>query len=276
MDTGINHNLAHFSFQMGRYVDELGMAAPVVVKQQAGLLARTLINLTPPDNKGVLAQRIDSQVKAAFNWLGEEALAKAHAAGSVMAPSAPASGAIWYGFQADKVYGIAADKDMTASSAEDLYKLYFTANVTKQGRRNVGRRGKQTFYLWSKITTKTATVNKLAARLKSHVGRLKAGWLPGWHGADSPAGTLGPVPDWINRHRQGARGYFVDGLGTPGCPTFTLVNYARGAGSWKMGQITYNALALRSKAMAADLVLYIRGIKKVGGAGANQAGEGEA
>jgi hypothetical protein len=262
---GITHNLAHFNFTMGRYVDELGMAAPVVVKRQAGLLARTLIQMTPPRDLAKTREQITTRVEDTFDVLRQNT---GYSGDERCGGKAGRGDVIWYAFNSRGIYGVARDKDMTRADTDALYKAYFASRrLTKHGRVIAGKRGKQTVYIWQKIATTADQVAQLATRLKRHVGRLKAGWIPSWKAAGAPAGSMGPVPEYVNRHASGARGYCVDGLGIKGCPTFTLANYAVGASEKKLGPIMRNALAVRAKAMTADILLYVRGIKKVGAAG---------
>jgi hypothetical protein len=44
-----------------------------------------------------------------------------------------------------------------------------------------------------------------------------------------------------------------------------MANYAVGARESTLGKIVNSAIKLRAKAMTADILLYVRGIKKVGG-----------
>ena len=263
MDVGFSHNLAHFNTQMARYVDELGMAAPVVVRQQAGLLARTLIQLTPPKSISVTRGKIQSRVEDTFDVLRESHWHSGEAL--LEGPKAGQGDVRWCAVTRKGIYGVAKDKDLTRASTNELYEAYFAnRRLTKEGRVIAGRRGKQTVYIWQKIATTRSQVDRLASRLKNHVGRLKAGWLPSWKEAGAPGGSMGAVPEYVMKHAGGARGYFVNGLGVQGCPTFTMANYAMGARERTLGKIMRDAMRVRAKAMAADILLYVKGVKKVG------------
>jgi hypothetical protein len=104
----------------------------------------------------------------------------------------------------------------------------------------------------------------VVTKVKQHVGRLKAGWLSSWRFAGAPEGNNGSVPQFVLQHERAARGYYIDGLGIPGGPSITLVNYAKGATAENCGYLVQRGVAIRAKAMIADLQLYVRGIKKVG------------
>ncbi len=131
----------------------------------------------------------------------------------------------WYAFTPRGIYGVAQDYDLTNATVAGLYATYFQTKTNKMGRIIVGKRGKQTIYLWQKYTVNEQTVKKLIERLKKHIGRLKAGWTVAWNKLGQPGQ---PVPGWITRHENGARGDGIDGLGIPDQPSFTLINRALG------------------------------------------------
>lgn len=238
---------------MANVADTLGAtgdSASKFVRYQAGQLHQTMVRLTPPKNRAKTNAAIERRVDAKFHTLRNPAFDHTHSGSDSVE---------WYGFQPNAIFGVAKDSDMTKASADDLYQFYFKTRLNKQGRIVAGRRGKQTVYIWQKVTTKESTVNRLKARLKRHIGRLKAAWLPSWEELGRPGK---PPAQWIARHAEGARGYAINGLGIKGHPQFTMANRALGAG--KLHGIAMAAMRLRSKAMLTDMRLIIAGKKRAG------------
>lgn len=257
MDAGFETNFGDFNRNMARYCDELGMAGPEVVRKQAGLLARTLIELSGPKSVSKAKEKIGAGVQRAFGSdsrdSGIETGGK-HGSGDVH----------WYSWDEKNLRGIARDVDVRDKTSDDLYDLYnkLRGMQTSRGMLIAGKRGKQTIKIWQKYVAKKSQLAKLIRRLQGHIGRRQAGWLPAWRITGSPQGSAGPVGQKVLDHENGARGFYLDGLGIPNGPTFELVNTA--VGSSKLNAIVSSALRIRAKAMADDLRLYIRGIKKVG------------
>lgn len=257
MDAGFETNFEQFNRNMARYCDELGMAGPEVVRKQAGLLARTLINLSGPKDIGKARDKIEAGVHKAF---GQDS----HDGAPQRGGKHGRDDVDWYSWDHQNLRGIARDVDVRDKSADDLYTLYNQLREvqTTKGMIVAGRRGKQTVKIWQKYVARISQLKKLIKRLKGHIGRRQAGWLPSWRVSGSPQGSQGPVSQQVLRHETGARGYYLDGLGIPNGPTFTLINTAAGAS--KLTPMVSSALRIRAKAMSDDLRLYIRGVKKVG------------
>ena len=264
MNAGFSDNFAHFNTQMARYVDDLGMAAPVVVWQQAGLLARTLIQLTPPRDPEKARDKVERDINGVFGQMTESF--KNHGSNDD-SPKHGYGDVYWYHWDDQSLTGKKKLNDSTGADVESLRLLYYKmkSRPTTGNIQYVGTRGKQGVYIKEQFLVNPTTQHQLIRHLRENVGRLKAGWLPGWKAAGSPAGSAGAVPVFVTRHDTGARGYVVDGLGIKGCPAFTMANYAAGARASTLGRIMVSALNLRAKAMMADILLYVRGVKKVGG-----------
>lgn len=219
------------------------------VREQCGQLTRTLINVTPPRNLAKTRAGIDKAVPAKFKLLNEDFSGHEPDAGT---------GMTWYHWNKNFLYGMAPAQDKRKASVDDLYKLYF--RITKTGRLRADfrfARKHQRVLIWQKTVTKVSTGKKLATRLKGHIGRLKAGWLPSWD-VLKPAGR--PPAAYVTKHRDGARGAFIDGLGIPNQPTFTIIN--RGLGIRKAEGFLRMGLAIRIRAMGTDTRLYLRGVKE--------------
>ena len=248
------------SFIAGK-IDFIHQAGPKVVRVEAGRLVQTLIKVTPPTEPAKTRDSIGGKVDATFHVLGTENgrswtefdQGGKHGYGDVA----------WYAFQPNAIFGVAKDVDMTGASAAELYSVYqANRRQTKEGRIMAGKRGKQTVYIWRKITTLAKEVAVLKARLKKHVGRLKAGWLPTWKDLGRPQGTYAP-PQWVTQHEAGALGYSINGLGDPRFPQFTLENHAKGAGSQKMNALVKTALDIRSKAMVQRMTFLVKHPEKL-------------
>lgn len=252
-------NFELFNRRLQQKVDKLGLAGPVVVKKEAGQLCRTLVELTGPKSRYKAKQKISSKVGGFFQVLGSENPhnyddGKKEGHGDVW----------WYSFTPKAVFGVAKDKDMTKATPDELYSFYFSTKVNRLGRIVGKTRGKQTYYIWQKVITTKARVQKLIKRLQDHLGRQKAGWAITWRGElGSPNGTLGPVPEWVMRHavRGKARGTAINGLGIKGHPTFTMINYALGIG--KARGIVSAAFQIRAKAMGEYMRRVIRGEARI-------------
>lgn len=228
----------------------LGADAPKMVKRQAGLLDRTLINITPPTHPAQTKQKIETNISRKFAQVDAPKREFAGARGGKHG-----SGDVdWYAWTSSALYGIAKESDMRDASVEALKELSF--KVKRGGIIDAGQRGKQRVRIWKKIVTKSATVKKLVAYFSSHVGRLKAGWAVSWVHLGRPGR---PIPKWVEEKiptsESGGYGFYVDGLGTPGNPTFAIGNRAKGVAELKKksGALLDAALAIRIKAMAKDV-----------------------
>ena len=232
----------------GRF-ELLGGRKLIILKRQAGLLARTLINISPPKNKQKTSERITQRVTNKFAVMSEYSGYGDSVGGSKKAGHGDVR---WYAFSKFAIYGVAKDSDMTGASADELYRLYF--GTTKTGRIK-GQRGRQKVYVWQRITTKAKTVKELIKRLLRHIGRLKAGWAVSWKDAGAPGR---PLPQWIEQHVSGARGYSINLLSAPSEPSFTIVNTAKGVTSEQVEIAARAALQIRLKALEADMLFAIR------------------
>jgi hypothetical protein len=250
--------MARFNQAVALRIKVTGEAAHNVLRDEAGRLNETMMRFTPPADISKTRQNITERVSSKFSSLGTDT---AHDFADYEPGEKAGRGDIrWYAFQPHSIYGIARASDKTKASADDLYKIYFGTKLNKQGRIVAGQRGKQTVYLWQSIKTKASTVAKLAKRLREHVGRAKAGWLKGYRRLQSAgfSSSYSP-PQYIAKHENGQeRGFFLDGLGAPGNPTFTIGNTAKGIGSVKMADIARRAMLTRAVAIPKRLQYLIR------------------
>ncbi len=237
------------------------LSARTVVFKEMGELDKTLVRITPPSDPSKTRKNIQRDITGKFNLVADEGNSNQIRSGG----SIGASGIHWYRVDPSFLRGIAPAADKTDASVEELEALRH--RITKKGRLNLPflhPRKKQRVLIYQTITTKRGTVNKLIARARAHVGRLKAGWLVAVQfGALKLTGSHLP-PQWVTRHMQGAHGTFVDGLANPNNPTFTVTNYGRGIGQKSIPGLIASAVQIRGKAMAANALLFMQNRKRVG------------
>jgi hypothetical protein len=254
----LGRSIAKFNQAVALRISVTHEAAHDVLRDEAGRLNETMMRFTPPASVAKTRDNITERVGKKFGSLGT---GTAHDFSDYSPGVKAGSGNVrWYAFEPHAIYGIKAENDKTGASVEDLYQLYFSTKLNKQGRIVAGQRGKQTVYLWQQIKTKASTVAKLTKRLRGHVGRAKAGWLKAYRRLQSQgfSSSYSP-PKYITDHENGQeRGFFVDGLGAPGGPTFSIGNTAKGIGSAKMRQIATDAMRIRAEAIPKRLQYLIR------------------
>lgn len=234
---------------------ELGGKKQAVVKRQFGLLMRTLINLSFPHDRKKSAERIDDSVLKRFHEINEAQASKLYGEAS----KAGHGDVIWTGASEFSLYGIAKDVDFREASVGQLESLYYGRGGSR-GNRIGGRakfargHGKQDIYVWQKITTKAATVKALSSKFASHLGRLKAAWLPAWEASGSPGRS---VPTWITKHQGGARGRVIDDLASEN-PGMTAINRAKGVSSVTGLNQLSAAERIRAQAVVRDVQFAIQ------------------
>jgi len=244
--TQLNRDLARWGAGVARYVDALGVSAGTVVRRQAGLLSRELIDISPKAKAEKIKAKVDQRFHAIANVTD-------HGNGG----GKESNGVIWYNFSSHSASGIKAEADKTKASVDELKKIFL--NSTKSGKLKVGRRGKQAFYIWQKMTTKKATRDKLAMLIISHIGRLASGWLVSWSGLGSHGKN---IPQKVLRHQSDAnsRGFLIDSSSAKDMPSVTIGNNARGVQNLtkRAGALVRLALQRRSFSMKKDLEFALR------------------
>lgn len=253
-------DISKFNRGMTGFVDKLGIEAKVVLKKECGELLKSLVRVTPPREPAKTRASIDANVGGAFNSFGTE-----HRSFAGTDEAAGPSGIKWYAWDNKHLFGVAPDKDMRQASQSDLLSVYYRRFIRSNGRAYIEvpfkhPRKTQRVAISVKIMTGKAQVRSLAVKIKSHVGRLKAGWLASWDRLQ-PTGGNQP-PNWVWRHKQGAHGYFIDGLGNKDFPSFAIANYSKGAGNG-LNFVIQNALRIRVKAMQKNLTFFMKGKKNL-------------
>lgn len=171
---------------------------------ECGLFWRELINLAWPSDPAKTKQRISGNVNRSFHEMSD-----AEAGSGAFGPSKQGHGAVrWTGSSTFALYGIAKDVDYTDASVDALQQLFYARG---SGQRTGGRakyphgHGKQTVYIWQKISTKKKTVRELEKRFIGHIGKQKASFVPVHQSCGSPGS---PVPSWITKNVDPQKGQF--------------------------------------------------------------------
>ena len=249
------------AFQQGltALIYQAGLNAKKVVAKETGELEKTLIRVSLPRSLQKTRANITSGIESKFALAGNSSLSEQRNGGKV-----GKSGIEWYHVDSKFLRGIAPQSDKRNASVEEIAKLRW--RISAKGRLNLpfkNRRGSQSVLLYQTILTKAATVKKVIAQAKNAIGRRAAGWLPAsTRGAIKLTGGNMP-PASVTRHAQGARGTFVDGLGIPNFPRFTLVNNAKGINQKAMFGLIKMAMSIRAKAMQRNALLFMSGKKKI-------------
>ncbi len=252
-------DISGFNRGMQGFVTKLGLEAPIVLKKEMGELVKTLVKTTP----GADAKKIRNQINRKFEQLSDDRnsnTAWANGGGRV-----GKSGILWYAVNSDYLSGVAPENDKRNATVAELRQLSY--RVTKSGRLNYPIRNHrhQRALIHQTILTRRSTVNKLAAEKVKARGRLKAGWMSAVFGGALTLSGANQPPQWVTRHRQGVKGYFINGLGVKDNPRFTIANTAAGVDNPKnnLDSIVNGALAIRANAMQKNLLLYMSGKKKI-------------
>lgn len=226
------------------------------VKKQAGALVETLMRISPPDNRQLSRKSIEASVQNRFALVGNPSVDYTIPADSKHGANGDVH---WFLWTHHALTGVAKDADYTKASGDELYELYKRIVKKGGGRIRAGNRGKQAVSIYQKTTVKASAAKKLIARIIGHLGRLKAGYLPAFDELQS-SGNIYRPPQWVRKHRSGARGRFQDETSAPQKPSVVITNFAKGVG--KTNNLVRRALAIRLKAMKADMQLYVRGVKQ--------------
>lgn len=248
-----------FNRGMKAFVDRLGIEAPVVLKKEIGELVKTLVRLTPAADGEKIAENYTHK----FAMIGDDR--NSDTAWVKDKGQVGSTGILWVAVSSKFLYGVAPENDKRDASVEALEQLSY--RITQGGRLNMAIRGnnKQRAILYQTVLTKRATVNKLIAKKKKARGRLKAGWMASvFFGTITLSGGNMP-PVMVTRHRDGVKGYFINGLGIPNNPSFTIANTAAGVGNKKNGidSIVAAAVSIRVEAMKKNLTFFMSGKKSL-------------
>lgn len=240
----------YFSRGVAGLVYGAGLDARVVVPKEISELIKTLVRLSPKAQPA----KIRSDVIKRFTVFGREGRDFIQGKDTFQGHGEVA----WYFASSHQLSGVKKEADLRAASVADLKALMYQR--TRAGAIR-GRRGRQMVYISQKILTKASTVAKLAAAKVRNRGRLAAGWLVSVVKGPIKI-TGGRIPEFVNRHAQGARGSYIDGI-TGKFPRFTIINTAVGIGQKSVDGIVKSAVKIRAKAMQANALLFMKGKKNI-------------
>jgi hypothetical protein len=242
-------------------IEELGIAAPKVVKHELGELIGTLVRVTPPSDPAKTRKSIDKRVDSTLQAANiRAALASKYALNiQGMNNTGPGpSGITWYAVTPDFLFGVAPERDARKDSNDDIYRLFKT--MTRRGKQHLSFRHphkRQMVSLTQKLLVTSSQKTSVKARLKKSIGRLKAGWCASvFNGVIKVSRG---IPQYVARHAQGVRGRFNDGTGNKELPYFEIVNSALGVG--ESAYFVQKALDIRAKAMMVNTQLFFEGKK---------------
>lgn len=245
-------NVNEFSRGINRLVTRVGLDSKRVVKKEVGELVKTLVKISPPSNLASSKKKPEKSVRLVFRAPPNDAF---------RGKKLGRKNYRWLYASPDALVGVDA-KD---------YRLDLDSNTAKRQLYNpprgkagidLGRRGKQKVIQINRKIVRRQTFNQVIRKVQNNFGRLKAGWMVGvFNGQLQLTGGNRP-PAWVTKHRSGVRGATINGLETPGNPSFTIINNAKGVGSERVREITASALKIRAKAMAANLKRILSGQKE--------------
>jgi hypothetical protein len=242
-------------------ISTLQLSAPQELRRQAGLLARTLIQIMPPSDAAKTRGNIEKHVKILAGYTAPGDIPDTDWDSPQRAGKSDHGDVIWNTFQPLALGGTAREMDVRGDSTEQLYQRLFSAERwSKHGRALVGHRGKQDVWIKHQLLIKKATLAAVVRKVKDHYGRLKAGFIPAWIQLGSPEGGQGAIPGYLSKHIRGARGTSYDELSVVDNPAFTLINFAKGCGAPQAGASLSRALAIRARAMMNDLRFHVKRI----------------
>lgn len=220
-----------------------------VLRQQSALFIKEAIKRTPPQTVSKTRDSIQKRVDGTVEKAGETA-------DKFKGLKQGASGITWYGVNGKFLFGVEAERDFRKKGNEEAYKGF--KELDRKGRRIVsfrGRKGTQRVKLSGRILLKKSQLTYIANRIKKHIGRLKAGWLPAADGLK----VVG-IPASVSRHRAGAKGAFIDASGSTQSPHIDITNFANGIA--KARGIINQTMSVRLEAMANNLRLIVSGYDK--------------
>ncbi len=210
-----------------RYVNELGLELPRVVKQTARLLNKDLVKMTPPNNQKQGRQSVSRDINRAVLLLDPD---KIH----------------WDVLKTairDREYDVVQSwlSRLKSGPFKDMELVHFspTLHTGVRDRRGRVQRSKK------KLTLDRSEHTRYVKSVQGHVGYTRAWWAPS-------AAVLGAsLPGWINRHHVTGQAV-INNLDRPNNPEIIMIN--RGPGVSAISSAAVNsAIRRRTTSMNRDV-----------------------
>lgn len=234
-----------------RGLAKLGIPMSKIIRKETGELIKTLVKVSPPADVAKTKSSIASNLAAKFDAASNRE--------SIDSKTSP-GGIKWTHWNEQFLYGVSTALDLRRENdVRRLAKISYA--LTKSGRSLVDfkhPRQRQRVALSRAVLIKDSARAKLTRYIQSHVGRLKAGWMVAvGAGAIQLTGSNLP-PSFVRRHVAGSPSYYVDRLSDPNYPNFTIANRAKGIKGRTINYLVSKAVAIRSKAMAANAANFFK------------------
>lgn len=242
-------DFSRFNAQVERYITQLHMDAPEVIRTQARLFLQQALKFTPPKTKAQGESAIKGDLFGKRSEIVNGKWTKSHVPIFLASDAALERGEyeIW---RIDRGTPMVIDRELYRPhpSIAEMKKHHYANRSKFTGRTsNAGGWGKE-IGRWKSHNIFFTQREHLTAYFKhtaAKVGRLKAGWAP------AIAKLGGNVPAWVKRHIGGARGYVQLDLAAKDHPSITIENHA--AGSGKLAHHVSGAMQVRIKSMMKDI-----------------------
>lgn len=263
-------DISRLNERMGKYARELKLVPRDVVKMQAGLLARELAEGAAPRSKSALERSIEKDVSKVYAPAPRQMIPMAHRQGK---------GFVWIMATPNVVMGVKPNDYHLDDSIEDLTRLFHKTNPRGNRYEQMGARretlgnaimraarsrGAQKVVRLNRIVVRRGVYRDYITALKKRAGILGGSWVIAWP-VLQPKGRTPAAYKFRHVEDGTARGTYIDGLGIPGFPKFSLVNRAAGCENPRQIEMVRGKLIYRLEAMTADLRNQLRGAYKRAG-----------
>jgi hypothetical protein len=241
--------LNEFNRGINRLITRCRVEPARVLKTEVGELTKTLVRLSPPRNLGLAKSKAEKDVRKVIRPLPTN---------HFRTPKLGKKDKRWLYATPHALVGVATEDYLTISAVKPAKRKLYQA-PDRAATQRLGRRGEQVVTKTNRLVVSRAVYQGLLRNLKANFGRLKAGWLIGvFRGQIQLTGGNKP-PQWVLKHRHGARGDSIDQLKIPSQPSFTIINRAKGVSSDLVRNVVRSAIAIRAKAMKAKAALILSG-----------------
>lgn len=258
-------NMAELQDKMKELTFLLGVPAATVLRVETKRLVQTLVNFTPPGN-GRLGEGETPRQQ------GESAIKKDIFGGRKVGKGALSRGLFFV--MGESIHAVKQDRDEVRlfvgktgdvwltdkhffkpnASIADMDAIHSPARSRSTGRvSTAGQYPNRETGRWKQVNQMTVgrqAADRYFKHLASHVGRMRAGWLP------SAEAVKLNLPNWIKRHRGVAHGFVQDQLSAPN-PSITIANTFPGVGR-AVGHVVNRSLQIRMAALEKNLARLIK------------------